>query len=927
MGGAEAIVPVDFFLVVRTGCRRRAGIGVVIDQLVTQGGDGQRVAGCTDPGSRAAAAGVASHGGNRRRAVGVVAIRRVIALGVGLGWHHRRIQVGGILGHERVFVAEVAIRRVVGRVGDHLAQGRRAGPGVENRARIVHAGDHHVGGVAGRIRRVDIKRRVGQPVENTPLIRVQPGHFDAVEVLDGDRQVGHGELLAEAGRSRVEFGREVVQDESGEARGCRRLGPDEEVGLRLHLVFEVEFLAVAQVAGSAGERRHLARFRRDAHVIGDHAQRAHARRRQHGEPTGSEAADIVGAAHIRGRIGGAAAAAVGRVGVIDGRLVGHDEDVAQAGKLHCDRGDEVVADQDVLVFLLDDFITRRRYHLEHVLAGREAHQGLSRRLLRRRQRMGRGIGRAGELVQAVIRGRLYLVERVQAVIALVQAIVRQGGIGIQVLLGAGKGIGHERVGRILAGAAHVRRQPIGPGALGPGVPAAGLGGVDQGQGLRAIGSRAFLIKVDGDARDQRFPQVLEQLTGVVEGPRRGVHDVTAEAAILTGDVGLLAPLEDCGLAEEVLHAFHDHRAGIDAAGRDRRRRCAGGDAGRGIGQIALGALRIALGAVDRAGDSQIGGHRQGLCGVDQALIGAGVAVTRGLGPVDLSAGIDDDMHAGVLEACVVRFGHIPVEQGEGFVEVGVAVDVRQQAVVELAIAHPDPARHLNQSELARILDAIAVAVQEGVLPDVRLPGKRRVIDAGGAAGGAAGDIDRFGGAVHDQVEPLVEHLERPVAVGNPGELELAVLIALGEGEVQAVGIAQAGVALGMGKRLIVFGIARGEDRAIVKDLAVRTRHVQVRDRAIDGVVAIRAGGAERGLAGVDDFRVGHAEKHVEAARSELLEVGGFTRPQEGVQEVGAVQRVGLQPFLASSFPRGRGMHGDAEAARHQVLDHDVANQG
>ena len=50
-------------------------------------------------------------------------------------------------------------------------------------------------------------------------------------------------------------------------------------------------------------------------------------------------------------------------------------------------------------------------------------------------------------------------------------------------------------------------------------------------------------------------------------------------------------------------------------------------------------------------------------------------------------------------------------------------------------------------------------------------------------------------------------------------------------------------------------------------------------------------------AGVDDVAVGKADRHVEAARAELLEVGRFVRLDEGLMGRGAVECIGLQPFL------------------------------
>ena len=310
---------------------------------------------------------------DHRRAVRVIAIRRVVAFRERGDRHHRSIQVGRVRRHERPLVAERAVGRVEPRVGDHRRRrrlrghapqresrrgrgGRRGAHRRHDRARVVHAGEQHARRVPGRVRRIDLPGRERQPVVTAPLVGHRAADLDPVEVLDRHRQVGHRELLAESGRGRVEFGREVVQDEPGVMGRGRRLGPDEEVGLRLHLVVQDHLPAVAQPAQGSGERGHFPRLRRDAHVVGHGAQCSGAGRRHHDVAPRPEAPEA-GAAHVGGRIGVVAgrravrvvrvAAAGGRPGIrririgrtepavgrVDGCLVGHDEDVGQAAEL------------------------------------------------------------------------------------------------------------------------------------------------------------------------------------------------------------------------------------------------------------------------------------------------------------------------------------------------------------------------------------------------------------------------------------------------------------------------------------------------------------------------------------------------------------------------------------------------------------------
>ena len=68
-------------------------------------------------------------------------------------------------------------------------------------------------------------------------------------------------------------------------------------------------------------------------------------------------------------------------------LVRKDKDVPQAAKLLRDRGNVIVADEDVLIFFFDQFITGRQDYFDHVLANRQ--HGSTRIQVRRRYRVGR----------------------------------------------------------------------------------------------------------------------------------------------------------------------------------------------------------------------------------------------------------------------------------------------------------------------------------------------------------------------------------------------------------------------------------------------------------------------------------------------------------------------------------------------------------
>ncbi len=383
-----------------------------------------------------------------RCGIRVVTIRRVVTISERRNGNNRCIHVSCVGRHERPFVAEVAVAGVVAWISNHLPQGWRARTCIQDWARIVHARDLHGWCVTGWVGRIDLPRRKDQSVVDTPLIGVNAGNLHAVVILNRYRRVWHSKLLAESGRGGVKFGRKVIRNEPGEVSGSRRLSPHEEVRLRLHLVFQSKLLAIAEGTSSTGKGRHFPGFWRHAHEIWDDAKLAHTRRRHQDECARSEAADAI-PAKISCRIGRAASGPICQIGVVDGGLVGHDEDVAEAAELLCDWRDIVIANQDVLIFLLGDLVVRWRHGLDHVLAGL---QHCRRRACVHRSTQGRvsygralyrlpggggkratsvsGAEGARKLVQAIVGRRLYLIEVVESVEALVLRIVRQCGGGI-----------------------------------------------------------------------------------------------------------------------------------------------------------------------------------------------------------------------------------------------------------------------------------------------------------------------------------------------------------------------------------------------------------------------------------------------------------------------------------------------------------------
>ncbi len=220
-----------------------------------------------------------------------------------------------------------------------------------------------------------------------------------------------------------------------------------------------------------------------------------------------------------------------------------------------DRRDERVADEDVLVLFLDDLVARRRHRLDHVLARRQADQRLAGEPgCRRSERVRRDVGRARELRS----GR----RRAPPAPGSSCASRRSSGTGPACTVGRPDRacVYCARTGRPVrcARALHVglglpywpshRRQ------VDEVVPARGLRGVDQRQGLGAVRQLLLAIQVHRHARNQRLPDGLHVEALVVERARGRIHHDALDATVLAGHVGRAAPVDAVALADEALHA-------------------------------------------------------------------------------------------------------------------------------------------------------------------------------------------------------------------------------------------------------------------------------------------------------------------------------------------------------------------------------------
>ena len=285
------------------------------------------------------------------------------------------------------------------------------------------------------------------------------------------------------------------------------------------------------------------------------------------------------------------------------------------------------------------------------------------------------------------------------------------------------------------------------------------------------------------------------------------------------------------------------------------------------------------------------------------------------------------MGAGVLVAGDIGFNRVPTEQRECLVEVGGTGEVGDQPVRQAAVAVSDGDVGEWNSRLVGLRDAILVVVDEGAGVDVRLPlGRCDVSHSDGLS--AASYAHRCRKSVYQQIVPLIEYGDSPIARGKTREFEGAIAGALGECEVFAVGIAKAHIALGP-----VVCVVR---TAAVEPLVGSAAQALSGDFAGDCVVAIvsRAGLRTIGvcavanvrLAGIDDRRIGETNTDVVRRRPELLEVGWLADSDESVLRLLAVQGVGLEPLFAPGNAVSTWDGNRLISSGHQVGDDRLARK-
>ncbi len=630
-------------------------------------------------------------------------------------------------------------------------------------------------------------------------------------------------------------------------RGDMRRAEHPEFRQYRSLILQADLLAIAESARGAGERSHLGRGREQAYIVGHGPQRT---------GTGPEALDTAGIALVARESdrsqGLSRVLRVVRIGQCSHRrLIGQDEDIAQAGELLGDRRNVVVADQDVLVLFLHQLIAGRHDDLNDVLAVGQHRRSLGERVQRVRIRHtdlavgARGTAGsvdrsdAGETVHTVVRRRLYLVEVVQTVVALELRIVRQRPVTrIQPLRRIVEGE-VERIRSRLTGAIHVRGRVIGAESLCPIVPAGGPGGIYQSQRLRAVRRCALLVKVDRDAWNIRCPACVQEQRRIVKRPRGGIRHLTVNTAILAGRKRYLAEFHELIFTDESLPAFGDHGGGVDAA-----RRASGTAASGRIRQI-VGALAVRGGAVVSTRDAQCCGQRDRgiLLRIGQGLRDGGISRPRVPTAVGRSAGVVHHVHAALFVASQIRIHDVPVEQRENLVVTGFAAQIRVVEIRIAAVAVTIVRRDQRQTRLAVVPHAVAIHIDVSTGGHIGVPllhcksAGRIEVEVHDLRGAArtrdARNVDGGRKAVDDLIVPLVEYGDAPAAVGHASQLEVPAAVALGEYEVLGVGIAQADVALSEAQGAVVT--------AAVQPLIGRTTLPHVDDSSLDRVLAVSAG--------------------------------------------------------------------------------------
>jgi hypothetical protein len=353
-----------------------------------------------------------------------------------------------------------------------------------------------------------------------------------------------------------------------------------------------------------------------------------------------------------------------------------------------------VAEIDVFVLGPDDLVARGRNDLDHILAGGN---GADLLFCNRVDDRIKGVA-------AVKDRRPHLVPVAHAVIA-VQRFAAEDKRIIQQAAGiaAGRAAGGQGI-----------------------VPAVGGCRIQQGR-------PGGVIQVDGDPGDARLPWFGSAQLRIVFGPGDRVEDDAGNAAVLTGQVFLLAPFDDAGLAEEALEA--------------------------------LGQDRTALGP-------KFGGGQHGGQGRDPLVLGTQLTLPGpGVRWVDGAAVIDGDRQAGGLEAGEIDLGDQPGKEGKDLVKGDKSLAIGGHGLVHRAVPPADVDGLLGNARLAVIAEPVFIIIVEHPVLQAGKPVEDRNL--------AEGNVGRFDGEVmksENKVQVVVPHHQLVVAGRHIGNGKCPVFI-------------------------------------------------------------------------------------------------------------------------------------------------------
>ena len=193
--------------------------------------------------------------------------------------------------------------------------------------------------------------------------------------------------------------------------------------------------------------------------------------------------------------------------------------------------------------------------------------------------------------------------------------------------------------------------------------------------------------------------------------------MATDSTVLARIVGFLAELKKLVLSHKALPAVAGSRRRIDSARRAARPPWR---------NWSRSARAVGTGAIVRAWNPQVRGHREILDGSGQVRQKRGVsarreAVAAHAGSVGGPARVVDHVRSRTLVTRGICFHYVPVEDREDLVKAGESLQVGAVQVGDTAVAVPDVGRHQREALFVVLRDAITVQIKEGPGVKVILP--------------------------------------------------------------------------------------------------------------------------------------------------------------------------------------------------------------